>query len=252
MSNDTPRLENRLALITGASRGIGRATALELAREGAHVIATARTVGALEELDDEIQNIGGQATLIPLDLKDGEKIDNLGPSLYQRWGKIDIFIANGAMLGPLTPLPHVATTAWDDVIATNLTANWRLIRTLDPLLRRSDAGRVLFVSSGAATGKYAYWGPYAAAKAGVEAMAKTYANEIADSLMRVNIITPGGTATGMRAKAFPGEDPKTLPTAEQVALAYVAMVVPDYQENGQLVSAREWLAERKIIQPQDV
>ncbi len=241
MATGSKHLENKLALVTGASRGIGRAVALELAREGAHVIATARTVGALEELDDEIQALGANATLLPLDLRDGDKIDGLGPSLYQRWGKLDIFVANAGILGPLSPLPHVTATSWDAVIETNLTANWRLVRTLDPLLRRSDAGRVLFMSSGAATGKYAYWGPYAVSKAGIEALAKTYANEVANSPMRVNIMVPGAIATGMRAKAFPGEDPATLPMPNDIAPLFAELVSQDCNRQGEIVIARDWL-----------
>ncbi len=247
MSNETTEsLKGRLALVTGASRGIGRAVALALAKAGAHVIITARTAGALEELDDEIQAANGQATLLPLDLRKGDKIDALGPALFERWGKLDILVANAGILGPLSPLPHVTERAWDDVVAINLTANWRLVRTLDPLLRRSDAGRAIFVSSGAATGKYAYWGPYAVSKAGIEALAKTYANETANSPLRVNVITPGATATGMRAKAFPGEDPETLPTPEDIAPVFLALASADYQGNGEVVVARDWLTENGI------
>jgi len=170
-------LKGRLALVTGATRGIGRAVAVSFAKAGAHVIAVGRTQGALEELDDEIQKVGEPATLLTLDLRKGEKIDGLGPTIFERWGKLDVFVGNAAMLGPLSPLPHVTADAWQHVIDVNLTANWRLIRTLDPLLKRSDAGRVILVSSGAADGHYAYWGPYAISKAGVECMGKMYAAE---------------------------------------------------------------------------
>lgn len=245
MSPINKRLENRVALVTGATRGIGRAIAIALAKEGAHVIAVGRTVGALEELDDEIQNLGGHATLIQLDLKRGNKIDNLGPSIYERWQKLDIFVANAGILGPLSPLPHVTESSWDSVIDINLSANWRLVRTLDPILRRSDAGRAIFVSSGAACGKYAYWGPYAVSKAGLEALAMTYANEVVNTNVRVNVVNPGATATGMRAKAFPGEDPNTLPAPEDLAPIFIELALPTCDKNGELIVARDWLAAKQ-------
>jgi Dehydrogenases with different specificities (related to short-chain alcohol dehydrogenases) len=238
-------LEGRIALITGASRGIGRAVALAFAREGAHVILMARTQGALEELDDEIRAAGGSATLLRLDLRNGEKLDALGPTLYQRWGKLDILVGNAGILGPLSPLGHITTDAWQDVININLTANWRLIRTCDPLLRRSDAGRAIFVTSGAASGKYAYWGPYAASKAGLEALVKTYAHEVERTPVRANLINPGATRTGMRAKAFPGEDPQTLPPPEAVAPLFVELASPECTRNGEVVNFREWQAAQK-------
>ena len=172
-----PRLAGRLALVTGATRGIGRAVALAYAKEGAHLILVGRTAGALEEVDDEIRSLGGNATLLTLDLKNRDKIDALGPTIYQRWQKLDIVVGNAGILGPLSPLGHVTADAWDEVLNVNLTANWRLIRTLDPLLRRSDAGRAIFVSSGAAVSRAAYWGPYAVSKAGLEALVVTYAHE---------------------------------------------------------------------------
>ncbi len=209
-------LKERLALVTGASRGIGRAVALALAEQGAHVVITARTVGGLEELDDEIRAEGGKATLLQLDLRNGEKIDQLGPTLFQRWGKLDILVACAGILGPLSPLHHVTEDAWNAVIDINLSANWRLIRTLDPLLKRAEAGRAVFATSGESSGKNAYWGPYAVSKAGLETLVKTYAHELADTPVRANLINPGAVRTQMRAKAFPGEDPKTLPTPEDV------------------------------------
>lgn len=239
------RLSNRLALVTGASRGIGRAVAKALAREGAHVIVTARTAGGLEDLDDEIAQLGGKATLLQLDLKKGERVDQLGPTIFQRWGKLDILIANAGILGPLSPLAHVTEDAWRMVLETNLTANWRLIRTLDPLLRRSDAGRAVFVTSGAASGKYAYWGPYAVSKAGVEALAKTYAHEVESSPIRVNLVNPGPVRTNMRAKAFPGENPETLPAPEEVAELFVELAQPQCAFNGETFSFRDWKAARK-------
>jgi len=236
------RLEGRIALITGASRGIGRAVALAFAREGAHVILMARTQGALEELDDEIRDSGGSATLLQLNLRNGDKLDALGPTLFQRWGKLDILVGNAGILGPLSPLGHITTDAWQDVIDINLTANWRLIRTCDPLLRRSDAGRAIFVTSGAATGKHAYWGPYAASKAGLEALVKTYAQEVERTPIRANLINPGPTRTAMRAKAFPGENPETLPPPEALAPLFVELASPECNRNGEIIDFREWQA----------
>jgi NAD(P)-dependent dehydrogenase (short-subunit alcohol dehydrogenase family) len=231
-----PRLKDRIALITGASRGIGRATALALSCEGAHVLLLARKQKSLEPVDDEIKAKGGKTSLIPLDLEDGPTIDALGPALYQRFGRLDIFIGNAGLLGGLRPLTHIASETWERVLAINLTANWRLIRTLDPLLRRSDAGRVIFVtSSGVAHSGRAYWGPYSVSKAALETLAKTYANETADSPIKVNIVDPGATATAMRAEAYPGEDQATLQTPEQVADVIVRLAMPDYTETGQIV-----------------
>jgi NAD(P)-dependent dehydrogenase (short-subunit alcohol dehydrogenase family) len=228
------RLVGRTALVTGASRGIGRAVARALAREGAHLILVARTGGALEEVDDEIRALGRSATLLQLDLKQGDKLDALGPTLYQRWQQLDILVACAGVLGPLSPLAHVATDAWNEVIEVNLTANWRLIRTLDPLLRRSDAGRAIFVSSGAAAAKSAYWGPYAVSKAALEALVKTYAHEVASTNVRANLINPGPIRTAMRAKAFPGEDPMKLSAPDDVAPLFVRLADPQLTENGRI------------------
>ena len=230
----TKRLAGRLALVTGASRGIGRAAAIALAREGAHVVLLARTVGGLEEVDDEIRAIGGAATLVTMDLSQADKVDQLGPSIYQRWGKLDILVGNAGVLGPLSPLPHITSDAFASVIDINLTANWRLMRTLEPLLRRSDAGRAIFVSSGAARSYTAYWGPYSAAKAGLEALAQVWAAELASTPVKVNIINPGPIRTGMRAKAFPGEDPATLKTPEDIAPLFVKLADPALAETGKL------------------
>lgn len=234
-----PRLADRIALITGASRGIGRAVALALARAGAHVIIAARRVGALEALDDEIRQFGGTATLVQLDLTVGEKIDVLGPTIYERWGHLDILVANAGILGPISPLPHVTEDAWDAVMTTNLTANWRLIRSIDPLLRRSDAGRGIFVTSGAADAKHAYWGPYAVSKAGLEALVKTYARELANTKVRVNLVNPGPIATEMRAKAFPGEDQATLLAPADVAPLFVELADPGLSANGKVFNFRK-------------
>lgn len=239
------RLAGRIALITGASRGIGRAVALEFAREGAHVVLLARTQGALEEVDDEVRDAGGSATLLQLDLRNGDKLDALGPTLFQRWGKLDIVVGNAGILGPLSPLGHITADAWNDVIGINLTANWRLIRTCDPLLRKSDAGRAIFVSSGASSGAHAYWGPYAVSKAGLEALIKTYAQEVERTPVRANLVNPGGVRTAMRAKAFPGEDPEKLPAPEDVAPLFVELASPDCALNGEVIDFRSWQAEKK-------
>jgi NAD(P)-dependent dehydrogenase (short-subunit alcohol dehydrogenase family) len=239
MKNKKP-LKDRLALVTGASRGIGRALALALAQHGAHVVVVARTIGALEELDDEIRKDGGKATLLQLDLSKGDKIDQLGPTLFQRWGKLDIFVGNAGVLGPLSPLHHVTEDAWNQVIDINLSANWRLIRTLDPLLKRSDAGRAVFLTSGAATGKYAYWGPYGVSKAGLEALVKTYAHELEDTSVRVNLVNPGPVRTGMRAKAFPGEDPNTLPAPDELVPLFLELVSPECDFSGRVINFADW------------
>jgi NAD(P)-dependent dehydrogenase (short-subunit alcohol dehydrogenase family) len=240
VSSTSSSLNGRLALVTGATRGIGRAVAVALAKSGAHVIAVGRTRGALEELDDEIQKVGEPATLLTLDLRKGDTIDGLGPTIFERWGKLDVFVGNAAMLGPLSPLPHVTADAWQHVIDVNLTANWRLIRTLDPLLKLSDAGRVVLVSSGAAEGRYAYWGPYAVSKAGVECLGKMYAAECENTPIRVAIVNPGATRTAMRAKAFPGEDPMTLPAPEDIAPLFVELASPQSTIHGEIVRYREW------------
>jgi NAD(P)-dependent dehydrogenase (short-subunit alcohol dehydrogenase family) len=233
---NSPRLQDRIALVTGASRGIGRAAALRLAREGAHVLLLARTQKSLEAVDDEIKALGGKTSIIPLDLTDGEKIDALGPTLYERFGKLDILVGNAAILGGLRPLTHISSETWDRVLEVNVTANWRLIRTLDPLLRRADAGRVIFVtSSGVADSGRAYWAPYSVSKAALQTLAKTYANETADSAIKVNIVDPGATATAMRAEAYPGEDQATMQTPEQVAEVIVRLAMPDYAETSQIV-----------------
>jgi NAD(P)-dependent dehydrogenase (short-subunit alcohol dehydrogenase family) len=235
MNASAPRLAGRLALITGATRGIGRAVALAYAKEGAHLILVGRTAGALEELDDEIRALGGSATLLTLDLKQLDKIDALGPTIYQRWQKLDILVGNAGILGPLSPLGHVAAEAWDDVLKVNLTANWRLLRTLDPLLRMSDAGRAIFVSSGVAARPRAYWGPYAVSKAGLEALVRTYADEVANTTVRANMVNPGPIRTRLRAQAYPGEDPATLQTPEHVAPTFVRLAEPSCTDNGRLL-----------------
>lgn len=230
------RLKGRVALITGASRGIGRALSIAFAREGAHVIAVARNRGALEELDDEVQEIGGAITLLRLDITNGDKVDALGPTILERFGKLDIFIGNAGLLGPLSPLPHVSERDWQQVMDINLTANWRLLRTLDPLLRKSDAGRVVLVTSGAAHKCRAYWGPYSVSKAALEALGKTYAAELENTPVRVNMLNPGPVATAMRAKAMPGEDQATLPQPEDLAETFIGLASPDFNETGKIVN----------------
>jgi NAD(P)-dependent dehydrogenase (short-subunit alcohol dehydrogenase family) len=227
-------LADRIALVTGASRGVGHATALALARAGAHIVAVARTVGGLEELDDAIKAMGGSATLVPLDLRDYDGIDRLGLALHERFGRLDAMVGNAGILGPLSPLGHVEATAWDEVMAVNVTANWRLICAMDQLLKFSDAGRVVFVSSGVAAMALAYWGPYAISKAALEVLARTYAAETATTNVRVNVLTPGPVRTRMRAQAMPGEDPMMLETPEQVAETIVSLCLPSMQESGKL------------------
>jgi NAD(P)-dependent dehydrogenase (short-subunit alcohol dehydrogenase family) len=230
----TPPLADRIALVTGASRGIGRATALALARAGAHVVAVARTVGGLEELDDAIRALGGSATLVPLDLKDVPGIARLAAALAERYQRLDVLVGNAGILGPLSPLDHVEPKAWDEVLAVNVTANWHLIRVMGPLLRRASAGRVVFVTSGIVARPRAYWGPYAISKAALEALARTYAAETVSTHVRVNLFNPGATRTRMRATAMPGEDPTGLKTPEPVAERIVELCLPQFQDTGKL------------------
>lgn len=230
------RLARRVALITGASRGIGAAVAKRFAAEGAHVVLVARTVGGLEEVDDAVRAAGASATLVPLDLRDLDRIDPLGPALYERFKRLDILVGNAGMLGTLGPLSHHDAKLWDDVIKVNLTANWRLIRTLEPLLKRSDAGRAIFVTSGAAHMAQAYWGAYSASKAALEIMIKTWAAELERTKVRVNLLSPGIVRTAMRAAAFPGEDPARLRPPESITDAFVDLAAPDCTRNGEIVT----------------
>ncbi|MCX7341534.1 MAG: SDR family NAD(P)-dependent oxidoreductase [Hyphomicrobiales bacterium] len=225
-------LKDRVALVTGASRGIGRAVSLELARQGAHVVALARTQGALEELDDEIRDLGGTATLVPLSLTDFEALDRLGEAITARWGKLDILLGNAGILGPLSPLGHISPAEWQTVLDINVTANWRLIRAMDGLLRLSDAGRAAFVSSGAAHKCTAYWGPYAVSKAAVEALARTYAAETLKTAVKVMLVNPGPLRTRMRAEAMPGENPLLLRTPEEIAPEIIRLLSPDWVRSG--------------------
>jgi NAD(P)-dependent dehydrogenase (short-subunit alcohol dehydrogenase family) len=230
------RLDNRIALVTGASRGIGRAVALELAREGAHVIAVARTIAGLEELDDAIRKVGSGATLVPLDLRDGEAIPRLAGAIAQRWRRLDILVGNAGVLGTLTPVHQIDPKQWIEAIDVNVNANLRLIQFLDPLLKESDAGRAVFVTSGAVQHLRPFWGTYSTSKAALDALVKTYAHENASTRLRVNLFSPGPVRTIMRAKAFPGEDPMTLPTPEEVAPRIVDLVLPSEDRNGQTIA----------------
>jgi len=227
-------LSGRVALVTGASRGIGYFIARELAAAGAHVLAVARTVGGLEELDDEIKAAGGSATLVPLDLTDMPGIDRIGAAIHERWGKLDVLVANAGVLGTISPLGHVEAKVFDKVMAINVTATWRVIRTVDPLLRLSDAGRAIVVTSSAAHSARAYWGPYAASKAAVEAMARSWADETKNTPLRINSVNPGATRTAMRAQAMPGENPDTLPHPSEIARRIVPLASPSLTETGML------------------
>ena len=231
------RLAGRIALVTGASRGIGAAVAKRYAAEGAHGILAARTVAELEETDDAIRASGGAATLVPLDLAEGAKIDELGGALFKRFGRLDILVGNAATLGVLTPLTHMDPPVWETVIGLNLTANWRLLRSMDPLLRRSAAGRAIFVTSGAARGATPFWGAYSVSKAALETLVRTYAAEVAAFGVKANLVDPGVVRTAMRAQAFPGEDPLTLPAPDAVTDTFVALAEPGCRQNGQVVPA---------------
>ncbi|WP_025659836.1 SDR family NAD(P)-dependent oxidoreductase [Rhizobium sp. IBUN] len=236
----TINLEGKIALVTGASRGIGYFTALELAKAGAHVIACARTVGGLEDLDDAIKAAGGSAaTLVPFDLADMNAIDALGASIFERWGKLDILVANAGVLGVISPIGHVEAKTFEKVMNINVTATWRLIRSVDPLLSRSDAGRAVILSSGAAHKCRPFWGPYSASKAAVESLARTWAGETQRTPLRITSVDPGATRTAMRAQAVPGEDPETLPHPSEVAKAMLPLVGPDVTETGKLFIVRE-------------
>jgi NAD(P)-dependent dehydrogenase (short-subunit alcohol dehydrogenase family) len=229
-------MEGRVALVTGASRGIGRAAALALATAGAHVIALARTTGGLEDLDDAIRAAGGSATLVPLNIRDFPALDRLGQTIFERWGKLDAFLGNAGSLGVLTPLSHLDPKVFQELIEVNVTANYRLIRSLDPVLRLSEAARVLFISSGAARKHTPFWGGYGMAKAALESLALTYAAECEGTPVKVNLLNPGATRTAMRAKAMPGEDPQTLPPPEALAPLIVELLSPGCEKNGALVN----------------
>jgi len=230
----TKPLASRIALVTGASRGIGYATARALAKAGAHIVAVARTQGGLEELDDEIRKDGGSATLVPLGMTDFDGIARLGAALHERHGKLDIVVGNAGVPGPSSPLGHIEPKTWNDVMMVNGSANFQLIRCMEPLLKQSDAGRAVFITSGAASKAPAYLGPYAASKAALETLVRVWAAETATTAIRVNLFSPGPIRTRMRATVFPGEDPMTLETPDQVAELIVPMCSPEWTETGKL------------------
>lgn len=231
-------LTDKIALITGASRGIGSALALQLAEAGAHVVAVARTVGGLEELDDKVKAIGGTATLVPVDMKDMDGIARLALALHERYKRLDVLVGNAGVLGPLSPLGHVEPKDWDNLLAVNVTANWQLIRTMDPLLKASPAGRAVFITSGLSWRAQAYTGPYAMSKAALNVMVQIYAAETASTNVRVNAFNPGPTRTRMFAAGWPGVDPETLPTPEEVAKALVPLCLPSCDESGKIYDFR--------------
>lgn len=230
------RLAGRVAVVTGASRGFGAAAAAAIAAEGAHLVLVARTVGGLEETDDAVRRAGGSATLVPLDLKESDRIDQLGAALHDRFGKVDMLVAAAGALAALTPVGHIRPEHWADVLAVNLTANWRLIRSLDPLLRMSDAGRAVFVSCAEAGGHDAYWAGYAVSKGGLETLVRLYAAELATTSVKANIFDPGPMRTGLRAAAFPGEKPDQVRAPEEAARAMLPMLLPDYAAQGERIA----------------
>lgn len=236
--NNKP-LEGRVTLVTGATRGLGYAAAIELAKAGSQIIATGRTQGGLEDLDDAIKALGGDCTLVPMDLKNPDGIDQLGKVIYERWGRLDGLFANAGVLGDITPASHVEPKTFDDVMAVNFTANYRLIRSVDPLLRESKSGRAVFVTSGVATSRRAYWSAYAASKSALETFVQCYAKEVGITKIKVNLLNPGAVRTAMRAKAMPGEDPSILPDPADVAPLVVDMLSPDYTDHDKIVSFRE-------------
>lgn len=234
---DSKKLEGRIALVTGATRGIGRAVARRYAAEGAQTVLAARTVGGLEEVDDEIRAAGGlKPLLVPLDLLEFANIDLLGQSLYERYGRLDVLVGNAGLLGTLSPVGHIPPDTWEHTFNLNVTANYRLIRSLDPLLRQSEAGRAIFVTSGAAQKAMAYWAVYAASKAALDMLVKCYAAEITKTKVKANLLSPGPIRTGMRAQAFPGEDPMSLRAPEEITDAFVELASADCRRNGEIVA----------------
>lgn len=242
MTNDSTSdkpLAGRVTLVTGASRGIGYACALELAKAGSHVIAVARTQGALEELDDVIRSFGGEATLVPMDLKQYDGIDQLGLAIHERWGRLDGLLANAGLLGEMAPLGHISPKKFEETLAVNVTANFRLIRSLDPLLQQSPSGRAVFMTSKAAQSRKAFWGIYAASKSALDAMVMSYAHENEKTNLKINLVTPGPVRTQMRAKAMPGEDPDTLRQPADIAKYIAPLLGPSWDTHGKIVDLRE-------------
>lgn len=238
-------LKGRVTLVTGASRGIGYAAAIELAKAGSHIIATARTQGGLEDLDDAIRSLAktrdgvGECTVVPMDLKHSDGIDQLGAAVYERWGRLDGLLANAGVLGEMAPVPHIAPKKFDEVLAVNVTANFRLIRSFEPLLMASPSGRAVFISSAAAQSRKAFWGAYAASKSALDAMVQSWAAETEQTNLRVNLVNPGPVRTQMRAKAMPGEDPDILPQPVDIAKRLVPLLAPDYKTHGEIISFRD-------------
>ena len=231
-------LSGRVTLVTGASRGIGYQAAIALAKAGSHIIATARTQGGLEDLDDAIRTEGGECTVVPMDFKVPDGIDQLGAAIYERWGRLDGLLANAGLLGEMAPVSHIDPKTFDETIAVNLTANYRLIRSLDPLLRASDSGRAVFMSSRGAQTRKAYWGLYAASKSALDALVMCYADETEQTNLKVNLVTPGPIRTQMRAKAMPGEDPETLPQPADIAKKLVPLLSPEWNTHGEIIDFR--------------
>ncbi|WP_375634301.1 MULTISPECIES: SDR family NAD(P)-dependent oxidoreductase [unclassified Bartonella] len=232
-------LHGRVALVTGASRGIGYYLALELAAHGAHIIALARTVSGLTELDNQIREKGAHATLVPLDLHHMENIDTLAISIAKRWKKLDIIVANAGILGTLSPIAHIENTVFEDVFQINLFSQWRLMKAVEPLLRESDAGRAILLSSSVAHAARPFWGAYAASKAALEVIARCWAEELKQTPIKINCVNPGATRTAMRAEAMPGEDPQTLPSPQEVAKKIVHLLSPDLKETGKLFNVHK-------------
>jgi NAD(P)-dependent dehydrogenase (short-subunit alcohol dehydrogenase family) len=221
-------LKDKIALVTGASRGIGRASALALAKAGAHVVAVARTEGGLTELDDEIRAATGEpATLVPMDITEGNGLDQLGLALHQRFGRLDVLVHAAAMLGPMTPMSHLEPQHWDKVVALNLTATYRLLRSFEPLLKASDAGRAIFLTTGRVAQPKAFWGPYGTTKAGMEHMVRTWADELEQTNVRAVLLSPGPMRTKMRAEAMPGEEPETVTPPEEIGPLIVELAQAD-------------------------
>lgn len=238
--SDLP-LKDRIALVTGASRGIGRAAALALAAAGAHVVAVARTTGGLEELDDEIRSLTGEpATLVPMDIAEDGALDQLGLALHQRFGRVDIVVHAAATLGPMTPIGHIEPKHWDRVISVNLTATFRLIRSMEPLLRVSDRPRAIFLTSGRAVRPKAFWGPYGATKAGLENLVRTWADELENTPVRAVLLDPNQMRTRMRAEAMPGEDPASLPDPAEIGPLVVALAQADLGLPTSSVAFSKW------------
>ncbi|MBO0346159.1 SDR family NAD(P)-dependent oxidoreductase [Roseibium sp. CAU 1637] len=229
---DTQDFAGRVAVVTGASRGIGYQLAKELGKRGAHVFALAKTVGGLEDLDDEIRAAGGTATLVPVDVTDFDALDRLGAAIFERFKKLDILVGNAGILGTLAPTGHIKPKDFEKVMATNVTANFRLIRSLDPLLRQSEAGRAVFMTSAQARDRVPFWGLQAASKAALDAMVVTYAHEMEKAPLRVNLYDPGPVRTGLRAKAMPGEKPESLTQPEEVVPDILKLLSPELAETG--------------------